>query len=615
MKRLGISVIALCAAMPALAQDIALDEIVVSANKAQNERARTGVSVSVVTAEDLEQSAETSLAGYFARLPGVTVTRNGPMGTTASVRLRGTAPQFTAVYVDGIRVDDPSGTQVSFNFGALLPSGIQRIEVLRGSHSALYGGSAVGGVINITTVDDSAENGLSQTLAAEIGSYGTANLSYGLRNVTDRGFVSFNLTRQHSDGFSARVGGAGPLDDDGFDSTRASLSLRYAVSDALTLGATVFHQDTDVDYDISLADQTGEETRRETGVGGFAEYQAGNTVHRFDVTSYDVTRSYFSAGVLSYTATGRRLAFNYQGTTEVSPALTFVYGADSTEETSEGVGKTRVNGLFAQAIWSPVDTVDLSAALRNDSNSTFGNYLSGRVAGAWQAQEGLTLRASYGTGFRAPSVFEQTPVPAWGIAVMPGLSPETSKSYEIGLDADLGQGVEATATVFQTEIDNAITYCESVAVPWAPACLNPIPVGNTSMYENVPGLSVARGLELGVKAPLGDAMTFAATYTYTDSQRPDASRAPNVPRHSLGLSLDRDFGRGVKGGVDLRHVADNPEASVKDFTVVNARFSYAINEMADLSLRVENVFDTTYEEIGGYGTARRSVYLGVDAKF
>jgi vitamin B12 transporter len=156
MTRLSVSLLALLIAMPATAQDggetdVLLDEIVVTANRTEVDAKRTGVSVQVVDAAEIKQAGDASIASVLNRLPGTTVTTQGPVGTNTALRIRGADKRYIAVYIDGIRVTDPTQTETSYDFGSLLAADISRIEVLRGSQSALWGGSAVGGVINITT--------------------------------------------------------------------------------------------------------------------------------------------------------------------------------------------------------------------------------------------------------------------------------------------------------------------------------------------------------------------------------------------------------------------------------------------------------------------------------
>ena len=620
MKRpavsLAVSLFTLLAAMPAQAQDIELAEIVVSALRTAAERLRTGVSVSVVDGEDLAAARSTTIAETLARLPGVSVSQSGPFGNASNLRVRGADGRYLAVFVDGIKVSDPSGVQVTFDWGNLMTADIGRVEVLRGSQSALWGGSAVGGVINITT-RAAVEAGLHQSVTAEGGSYGTAKLSYGLTQKDDRMELAFTATHLRTDGFSAFDGGT---EKDGAEATRLSFSSRYQLSDTLALGGAAFWQDTTQDYDgytpaFVLGDLIGySQTRREAGARVFAELSLGQTEHLFELTALDVTRSYDQAGSIDSYG-GKRLTFGWQGTTEVSPEVTLVYGADWSRETAEytnlpgGSAATEIYGAFAELLWAPSDSFDLSAALRSDRNSGFGSFTTGRLALSWRPADGTTLRAAYATGFRAPSIDERFgDYPGFFPFVgNPALQPEDSTSYELGVEQAFAGGASLSATLFRLDVDNLITY----------------QFGAPSTLVNIPGVSTRRGAEIAGTLPVSEAVTLGLAYSYTEGRRPDGSRLLQVPYHQLSLTLDADLSDRLSAGLGLTHVAgrlDNDAntfspVAMPDYTVLNTQVSYDLNDATELYLKVENLLDEDYQQVNGYAAAGRSVYLGLQAKF
>lgn len=603
-------------APPAAAQDSAtyLGEIVLSALRTAADRLSTGVSVSILTEEDLERDRSEKLADTLARLPGLSFSQTGPVGSNSALRVRGLDGRYLAVYVDGIRVSDASGTTVSFDFGSLLSSDIGRVEVLRGSHSALWGGSAVGGVINIST-RAALENGTRQFAEVEGGSYGTGRLSWGLTHKDDRMETALTVTRFHTDGFSASDAGD---EADGADIARLSFSTRYKVSDVLDVGGAFFVQDNRTEYDpSSTTDGAGYDLdSRDIGARVFAELETGNTVHSFDVTAYDIRRTYTEPGdVNSYK--GKRLTFGWQGVTTVSDALSFVYGADWSRETAEytnlpsGSADTTIYGAFGQVIWSPSDSFDLSATLRADHDSSFGTFPTGRIALAWSPVENTTLHASVGRGFRAPSIDERFGFypSVWGDFIgNPDLEPEKSWSYEIGVEQQLANGGSLSATAFRIEIDNLVTYA-----------FDPV----LSTLENVPGESVSQGLELAAKLPVSDRVALGLAYTYTDARRPNGDRLARVPLNLLTLSLDAQVSDRLSLGLTAVHSAgmkDNDPATFSlvdapDYTVFNAQANYRMTDSMDAYLRIENLTDEDYTTTLGYNASGRAVYLGLRAKF
>lgn len=622
---LSASLLALLTAFPAQAQaqdtaPVYLGEIVLSAFRTAAERLRTGVSVSVVDDEDLAAARDLSLSDTLAGLPGVSVTRSGPFGNTSTLRVRGADGRYLAVFIDGIKVSDPSGTNVSFDWGAMLSADVSRVEVLRGSQSALWGGSAVGGVINITT-RQAAEDGLHQSIDAMAGSFGTARLTYGLTHKGDRMELAFTATRLQTDGFSAGAGGG---EDDGAGATRLSFSTRYKVSDSLTLGGSAFWQDTEQDYDrytdpdgdyvYDVLDELGySQSRTERGARVFAELSMGNTDHVFDVSLYDIDRtSREPTGTTPYG--GTRTSLGWQASTDVSDVLTLVYGIDWSREEAKssrlpgGASSTEILGAGAQVIWSPVDSFDLSAALRADHNSTFGTFETWRIALSWRPADGTTLRGAIATGFRAPSIDERFgDYPEFFFTGNPNLQPEESLSYELGAEQALANGATVSATLFRLEVDNLIAS----SPPFY------------ATLDNLPGTSVRKGLELAATLSLSDAIELGLAYTYTDGRRPDGTRLTLVPRHTLTLSLDGDLSDRLSAGVEMIHVADRIDndamtfspVALPDYTLLNAQMSYDLNDTTALYLKFENLTDKDYQPVSGYAGAGRSAYIGLQAKF
>lgn len=618
MKRLSISILALAAMLPqmTLAQDTLLDEIVVTANKIAAALNRVGVSVAVVTETDLQKSSETTVAGYLSKLPGVSLVAQGPFGNTANLRVRGADGRYLAVFIDGVRVSDPSSTTVQFDFGSLLTTDVGRIEVLRGSQSALWGGSAVGGVINITT-KAAVEEGFHQSVKVETGSYGTTILAYGLTQKTGPLELTLNAGALHTDGYSAAAAG---IEKDGADAERLSFSARYQVNDALALGASAFTQRVRQDYDgyaapsYLLGDANSVQRKRETGARAFAEYESGNSDHLFDATLFRVVRDYDQDGDLSGFA-GKRLTLAYKGTTEISQALTLVYGLDWQKESAEytnlpgGVADNKTVGAYAQALWAARDDLDVSASLRMDHNDGFGDYPTGRLALAYRPDAATTVRAAIANGFRAPSIDERFgDYPGFYAFVgNPDLTPEKSLSYELGVEHEFGGGARLSATLFQLNVDNLITYV----------------FGAPSTLVNLPGKSKRSGMELSAELPINDRFALTAAYTYTDARNPAGGRLIQVPYHDLSLGLEAMVTDRLSASVNIKAQAgrrDNDPNTfaagpMPDFGVVNLSVNYAINDRTEAYLKIDNVLDQDYQLINGYNTSGRAIYVGLQAKF
>lgn len=639
MKRLHVSLIALAAALPApvLAQSasgdaFALDEIVVTANRVETDRNRTGASVSVINSEDLGAVREVGIAGAFRNLAGVSVTEQGPFGSPVSVRIRGADQRYLAVFIDGVRVADPSGVQTQFDFGMLPSIGVDRIEILRGSQSALWGGSAVGGVVNMTSTARPTEEGTQQMIQAEAGSFGTASLRYSLAQKVGNFETALSLSHLRSDGFSAAAVGS---ERDPANATRLSATVRYHVSDALTVGGTVFTQRSNSEFDgfvdtnnDGFTDQFGdlpnEKQVMETGLRAFTEFSLGNTEHIVDVTRYEIKRDINDENG-SRLFNGNRVAASWQATTSVADALQLVYGAEVMKENasyptlSGGAADTTIAGAFGQALWQASTQLDVSATLRVDDHSEFGRFETGRLAVAWRPTRTTTLRFAAATGFRAPSIDELFgDYPSQQFVGFSGLAPEESESFELGIEHSLAGGAIVSATAFRLNIENLIVYSACPANNPAAFDFSCAP-GTVNTLENVSGQSVRKGVELTADLPLSDTVRLGVAYTYTDARRPDGKRIGLVPFHELSATLSAAVDESLTAGLGVKHVSgklnDFASARMDNYTTVKATLDYDLGQGRNAYVRVENLFDTDYQTSNGYSASGRAVFAGLRASF
>lgn len=622
--------------LPANAQQIInLEELTFSANLAETEIRRSGASVSVINREELEASGTNRLQDILTRLPGVSVISEGGVGASANIRLRGADKRYLAIYVDGVRIDDPTGTEVSTDIGKLSLFDVDRIELLRGSQSALYGGSAVAGVINITT-RNAEQDGVSQSAFVEGGSYGTAAAGYSLTYRDERWEAALSFAHQTTQGFTAYEGIPGTpsyepnAEADGHQTTRVSFSSKYQASDILTLGVSGFYQLAKTQYDPwdsvtfqTLPNADAEYRQREAGLRFSAEFDLDATQHTLAASGFVIRRNAEELGVPQGQFDGRRLGLEYTGLAQINTGLSLGWGADLTFETvktqSIPAGETTRNlGVYAQILWAPTEALDLSASIRADNHSSFGTFYTGRLSGAYQASDAVTIRGAIARGFRAPALDELFgDYPDRQFIGNPNLSPERSDSAEIGIDIRSASGAELSATAFWLNTQNRIGYerCPlNDPFDWSSGCLP----GTINSMTNYAGTSRRSGLELSAKLPVTDTLTMSGNYTYTHARNPDNTRMARVPRHTANLALTGQFDDMTSFSISAQHVADRPDdwgMEWKDYTVANAMVRYRVNDQADLYLRIDNIFDRNYQINPGYKTSGRAFYLGVASRF
>ena len=617
-----------------------LDEIVFSVNATQTELDRIGNSVTVITQDDLQNTGDLQLTEVLARLSGVSLWQTGPQGSVADIRIRGAQGRYISVYIDGILVTDPASPTISYeDFGGLTTGAIRRIEVLRGSQSALYGGTAVGGVINISTIAGTeAPEGTTQTATIEAGSYNTVALSYGL---TQRnGPVTLNLGLDHiqSDGFSAADENAGNTETDSFERSRLSFGMKHEVNGSLALGLNGFietgRSDADEFHDSPVDGSVGDDfgTRDAYGLRAYAEgtlgawdHDAALGIYRVDRRNASLTLGAGAPGYLSpfdNTFSGRRLAFDYTASGQLSSALQLALGANAMRETGiaasvpGGTATVDTFGVFSEAIWSPSDQFDLTTTLRRDDHSRFGGQTTGRLAFAFRPSEALVLRGAVGTGYRPPSIDELFGAyPESDFIGNPDLVAEESFSAEIGSDYAFAGGGRIGATLFQLDVDNLITYCSAyfVADPGCPPMVAPAP----ATLFNVAGKSRRRGLEISGQLPITDALMLTGAYTYTDARSGTGAPLTLIPEHDIVLGIDTTWGTGWAGSLTARRVIGTLEGGLPlpDYTLVNASVGHEISDGVEAYLRLHNLLDAEYQTRRGYGTSDRAVYLGLRSRF
>lgn len=597
-----------------------LDEIVFSAELGETTLEETGTTISVVTRKELEASGETRVIDYLARLPGIDVRARGPMGSLTSVTIRGVGQNYVRVLVDGIDVSDVSTPQHAFDFGSLTTADISRIELLRGGQSAVYGSTAIGGVINITTLR-AERDGVTQFANVEAGSFNTLRGSYGV--AVRQGPLDYTLTfsRTQTDGFSAADKNDGNTEADGFNSNRLSFSLGHDLANGGRVGVNGFVERARVEFDeqFPIGDGTPDEVslNNSYGLRTFIDLPTGVVTSTFAATYYNSERDMrgssvadFGNGPEVFTAnnlyTGERIGLSYLGVLDVNDVTMLRFGADATREryTESGDfgsanGASEIFGAFGELAWSPNADLDVVATLRHDEHSRFGGLTSGRLAASWRPGQDWIIRSSLAQSFRAPSLYE-----LYGPYGNATLQPEKSRSVDLGAERRLGTDAFVRATLFYNETENLIDNLPISAAPW-------------SRYFQVPGTVRRRGAELEFGAPISAAWRIDGNYTHTTGGNPtlSAGNAWNLefPKHDISLTLTGDLTDRISSVWSVQRAIDRP--TLENYTVANTTFTYRVNDGTEAYLRIDNLFNEQYQLVRGYGTSDRAFYLGLRSRF
>jgi len=595
-------------AQTASIEETKLDTIIVNGSRLDQTMTEIGSSVSVITRDHLEELGVDFALDAIATAPGVTVNQNGAFGGNASVRIRGASNDQTLVLIDGVPVNDPTGTGGGYNFAYLDTDTIERIEVLKGPQSTLWGSDAIGGVVSITTKRPT--EGLSGTVFGEYGSFNTLRGGASISNANEIGDFRLAATGLTTDGISKADEANGNSEDDGYDSQTVSAKGGLNLPASVRLETSLMWSDAESEYDSyafgaqgSVAD--GDEVTNSETLSGNITLKAplfdGRLENLVQIGYADIERENTSNGVQSYFTEGDRVLFRYQGTFAINDTNTLAFGTER-EETSANEQESSIDSLFALYEFKPVDNLTLTGGIRVDDHETFGSETTGRVAAAWTATDQLTFKASWGQGFKAPSIFQSTYICTFCGLTAPNtnLKAETSEAYDIGVQwQSADERIVLGATLFDQETENMIDF------------------SYTAGYDNI-ALVDSQGVELTGAYAVNNWLGIAASYTFIDSEDGNGNALARLPESTGNISASFDPDGPFSGAVLVRYNGEeaNTDGSELDsWTRVDLTGSYDLNDTVEIHGRIENLLDEEYQQILGYGTPGLSGSVGVRLRY
>ncbi len=595
-----------CAHLAAESAPVELDQVVVTATRTEQSLLETLASVSVIDRDEIERLQPLSVLDLLGSLPGIVLTNNGGPGKASALFLRGTESDHVVVLIDGVRIG-------SATFGGAMLQDvpvdqIERIEVVRGPFSSLYGSEAIGGVIQIFTRRPAGAFTPFASLGA--GSDDLARASAGAAGRGEHGWYSASVAHERSDGIDATrcnpVFGSGcapeERDRDGFRNASINLQGGYRFNAAWDAEARLYqaraHNENDAgvsDTDRALQRTLG--TRLRYAPGDSASFTAslgrdseGNTnyLHGEEASRFDNVRDLASlqadlkAGVGLLT-----LGYDWQRDRVIS---TTVYALDH----------RRNSGLFGQ--WQGrFGAHALQASLRRDDSSQFDAQVTGNLLWGWQLAQQLRLTASYGTAFKGPT-FNELYYPGFG---NPNLRPEHSRSAELGLRGTPVWG-QWSLNAYVTRVDDLIGYDSSLVDddhPWG-------------QPNNIDTAHI-RGAELSVGGTLAQ-WDWNASASWIDPRDAGSGATrdkllPRRARQTARLELDRQWGR-VSVGASAQFVSARYEDAANTqrmggYTLYGLRAGYALGADWNLRLSLNNIADHRYETAQYFNQPGRSVLL------
>lgn len=617
-------------AIPSVSAAQENDIIVVTANRTATPISKVGLSVSVIDAADIARLQTPGVPELLSTVPGLTVTRSGGVGTISSVFIRGDSADHTVALIDGVKLNDPSSPASGFDFGRLLTGNIERIEVVHGPQSVLWGSQAIGGVVNIIAKKPASDSP-SAHLQGEYGYRDTVNLVGNAAIRTGPVTISGGATWLRTDGISAFSEKRGAPEPDGTEEFGGNIDVSVNLTDQLSADVRGWYSHSRINIDGYRPDFTFGDTRqynRTREAIGYAGLNwnglGGRWRNRVAYTITNVRRDDYnpdSTPIHQSDALGRNKRVELQSTLDIIEGWTVVAGVERertlfTIASDYGFGATNLSGsalltsAYGQLTATPVKGLTANIGLRNDHHSRFGSHTTFATNAAYTPNGGATvIRAAYGEGFKAPSLYQL--YSQYGNI---GLAPETAKSWEVGIVQNAMDGAaQLGVTWYLRKSHNLIDFvtCNGAGDP-SPLC----DYAFDGFYDNVASAK-AHGIEVEMKLRPTDALLFNFNYSYVKSTDLSTGRdLARRPRHKAYASLDYRWPFGLSTGGSITHVSasyDSPYNSIRnaDYVLTDVRVSLPLGRHWVAYARINNLFDTSYETVHDYGSPGRAGYIGL----
>ena len=581
-----------------------IDEVVVQAIRLPAALAETGSSIWVVDEELIESRGYLHMTDALVSVPGLTVNQNGPFGGQAAARIRGASSDQTLVLLDGILLNDVSSPGGGFNFGAIDVSDVARIEVLKGPQSTLWGSNAIGGVINIVSKKPSEE--LSANFGITTGSFGTLRYRGSVSAGNEVADFRISYNDISTDGISKADEKDGNTEDDGFDSQ--TLSLKASVILPMDARLQVSHRTTDADTEFdSFGPATGVQDGDELSRTEQSSTLLTLTLPEFDdrlnntlkYSNTEIVRNNFSNGAASFGAIGERNVLQYQGTFTINDAHQVSVGYED-EETFDGTTEFSNTGIYALYRVNPIDNLTVSLGIRRDDNNQYGSEVVKSVNAILAVNENIDLRASWGEGFKVPTIFQTTFFCCGATGPNTALEAEKSDAFDFGVDwRFMDNNGLVSVTFFSQDTENQIDFSFGVGG-----------------YENIAQVD-SKGVELALAYQFTDSLSTAASFAYIDSKDGTGQALSRLPKLTGDLSLN--WQPLPKLNTSLVVVYNDEEEDsrgvVSDWARVDMSAVYHFSDEFRITARIENLADKDYQQIFGYGTPERSGYVDVTYTF
>lgn len=608
-------------------------EIVVTATRIETPAKEIASSVTVISREDLERTRKTTVLEALQEVLGVAAIQNGPVGSAASVFLRGANSEHTLILLDGIELNDPISPSRSFDLAHLMLENVDRIEILRGPQSTLYGSDALGGVVNIITRKGQGKPRFH--LSSLGGSYGTLHSNAGISGNTRIMGYSLGISYFRNEGLSAAsTNYEGNEEKDSYRNFTFSGRLNFHPLKNLDIDfiLRILKTKTDIDNFGGAYGDDPNSTQEYDALFLQTQVRSLHLENRWEqklslsLVDYDRQHKNLIDSAHPFDSEdglfkSKLLKIDWQNNFFLHETNTFTFGIDYQQEQGESeyyfeglwgpsssifpLERAHTTGLYIQDQIRIASRLFATAGVRLDNHSQFGTSITYRFAPAYLIERtGTKFKATYGTGFKSPSLYQfYAPGTVWGPIGNSDLRPEKSIGWDLGFEQEILKAkIFLGATYFQNNYKDLIDFDFSQG------------------YLNI-GRAESKGMEIFITTRPLNSLIIKATYTFTEARDKDTDTyLLRRPKHKFTANLNYDFlGKGTFnlsfihiGVIEDMDFSTWTAARVKlsGYSLFNAAVSFDINSNLQIFSRLDNIFDQEYEMIKGYGTPGFSAYGG-----
>ncbi len=636
MRRIILFAAAIAVPVTASAQPSSGDPetVLVTASRTPVDASWAGSSYTVIDRDDLERRQIVYVAEALRDVPGFSVSRVGTVGSQAQLRVRGAEANHIMVFIDGVEANDPASGD-EFLFEQLLATEIERIEIIRGPQSALWGSDALAGVINVITRRSSEPSAAGGYL--EVGSFGTSYVG-GQVSASGRVFnLNAGISHLTTDGTNiSRLGD----EEDGSRNTTFNLNAGAQLSDTTRLEFFARQTGTATDFDLTDfvstglpadADRVTDATQKYLRASASKLLFSGRWSHRVTLTSLETNNENFDSAVSIGSTAAEKLGLYYQTTLMLTESgahrLTFAVDREEQKFFQRGpvssLGDPNQDqlldtmGYVIEYQGLDLARFSVSAALRYDDNSAFDDIGTYRVTGSYLFDPTQTrLHVSVGTGQKSPTFVDRFGFFSDEFIGNPNVRPEQSEGWEVGFEQAFRDSTGSLEmTYFNSQLQDEIA-----GFVFDPDML-------LFTVANRPGKSDRQGLEVSLAAEILDNFDFLASYTYIDSteltslgdeldevRRPEDMFAINL-NYALSARANINLNVSYNGSQEDMIFPPFPQPSARvrldGYTLVNLAATYRLNSGIRLVGRIENLLDENYEDVVGFTAPGVGAYFGI----